>query len=410
MRTSANHLHDALGAIATHRKVIGDTYERGSIVRTAENAREIFVLQQRRILFTDGHDTYRLSRHLIRFLDDLTQKQRLFEMLGSDIGKLNDRVHQLRDEYAEAFMDGRLDDIDHVAAEFHDACAELSDAVSSGISRLLLQAENNFAAVRALSAKERQNLHYLDQSDKLSQALGSLERMNMQDLLDMDTPRYAGLAIPYRRLVTNRLAEWNTELGRVTSILKAYLYRLRLIAPDVKRLRAFARFLHQNPGYAPPDYENRRNVPAWLLRDQGQKLTAYPNVEDRALLPELDAIARNLPAPRVSVRVPREAGSLSRRAGEQQPIEVVQPPHRIALQRLGHDALRATGPLSALEWKREHAADLGVPDDVWLLLVLHSRDIDTLPFRRLAYDAVSHRGDSPMSRNVYIQDVLLHGR
>jgi len=410
MSASANHLHSALSAVATHKVLIGEIYERGSIVRTADNAREVFILQQLRILITDGHDSFRLSRHLTRFLDDLTQKQRLFELLGADIGKLNDRVHMLRDEYVSAFMDGGLEDADRVAADFHDACAELSDAVTSSISRLLLQAENDFAAVRALSAKERQNKHYLDQADKLSQALGSLERMNMQEMLDTGSPSYAGLSTPYRRLITNRLNEWNTELNRVTGILKDYLFKLRQIAPDVKRLRAFARFLHQNPGYTLPNFEERRHPPGWLTRDPGMRLMAHPDTSDSATAPELEALARKLPAPKVSMKPQREAGTLSRKSGDQVPMKIAQPPHRIALQRLGNATLQSAAPISALRWKREHAGDLDVPDDIWLFLVLHSRDIDKLPFRRIAYQSIGHPGDAQISKNMFIRDVMLRGR
>jgi hypothetical protein len=410
MKHAVNHLHTALDALSTHRELIGEVYDRGSVLRTAENARDVFVLQKLRILITDGHDSFRLSRHLTRFLDDLTQKQRLYELLGDDIGKLNDRVHKLRDEYVVHFMAGNVDDADSVAGDFHDACAELSDAVSSSIARLLLQAENDFAAVRTLAAKERQNRHYLDQAETLSKALGSLERMNMQDLLDSGSASYTALADPYRRLVTLRLNEWNTELNRVTGILKAYLFKIRQIAPDVRRLRAFARFLHQNPGYTMPDFEDRRVVPTWLLRDPGLRVTAHVEIGNDAISPELEAIARKLPAPRVTIRTPREAGSLAKRANDKQPLKISQPLHRVALQRLGHAALKSGAPISALSWKREHASDISVPDDIWLLLVLHSRDIDRTPFRRLAYQVVGHSGSAAISKNRFINDILLHGR
>jgi hypothetical protein len=407
MRTPANHLLDTLGAIAAHRELIGETYARGTSSRTAENAGEVYVLQQLRIFLTDGHDRFRLSRHLTRFLDDITQKQRLYELLGDDIGNLNNRVHQLRDEYVSAVMDSQLDAIDAIAGDFHDACAELSDAVTSSISRLLLQAESDFAAVRTLSAKERQNKHYLDQADKLSQALGSLDRMNMQELLDSGMPAYAGLAEPYRRLITKRLNEWNTELSRVTGILKAYLYKLRQIAPDVKRLRAFSRFLHQNPDYTPPDFTDQRALPTWLQRDPGIRLDAYPDTADATLTDELEAIARKLPAPKVAIRKQREAGSLSRRDADKEPVTITQPPYRIALHRLGVAALQSAEPISAVKWKRQHATGLDVPDDIWILLVLHSRDIDKLPFRRIAYQSIGQPGDAQISRNQYIKDVVL---
>lgn len=410
MKTSANLLHDALAALSAHRVLIGEAYERGNIVRTAENAREVFVLLQLRILVTDGHDTFRLARTLTNFLNDLTQKQRLFELLGADIGKLNNRVHLLRNEYKTAVMDGRLDDIDNIAAEFHDACAELSDAVTSSISRLLLQAENNFGVVKALSAKERQNKHYLDEAETLARALGSLELMSMQDLLDTDAAAFAPLAMPYRRLITGRLPEWNTELNRVIGILKEHLYRLRQIAPDVRRLRDFARFLQQTPGYAPPDFVSLRHPPLWLLRDPGMVLVAHPDMADTGAGHELEAIARKLPAPKIAVKVVREAGVLSRRDNQQAPVTVTPPPWRMALQRLGHHALASATPVSALRWRREQATDLDLPEDVWLHLVLHTRQFDRAPFSRLTYQSIGRDGPSPISRNRVISDVLLNGR
>lgn len=410
MRTGSSLLFDALGALAAHREVVAEAYERGSLAKTGDNARAIFVLQQLRVLVADGHDSYRLSRYLARFMDELTQKQRLYEALGNDIGALNDRVHQIRDEYVTAFLDGKAEDIDHAAAEFHAACAELSDAITSSITRLLLQAESNFAAVRLLSAKERQNKHYLAQADKMSQALGSLERMNMQEFLDAEPERFGALANPYRRLVTDRLAEWNTELHRITGILKAHLYKLRQIAPDVKRLRAFAHFLRQNPGYDPPDLELRRNLPVWLTKAAAIATRAHPGMNDHAYRPEFAAIAAKLPAPKIGLSVPRVRGELSRRASEQTRVKVILPPQRLALQRLGRDALSATEPVSALSWKQANAADLNIADDVWLMLVLHSKEIERLPFIRLAYWPVERKGTAAISRNLYVSDVFLNGR
>ncbi len=386
-----------------------DAYERGSIVRMAENAREIFELHQHRILVPDGHDAYRLSRNLMRFLDDLSQKQRLYESLGADIGKLNDRIHLLRREYNSAIAEGKIDDVDVVAGDFYDACAELSDAVSSSLERLLIQAESNFGAVRSLSAKERQNRYYLDEADKLSVALGSLERMNLQEELDLNPLTEATLAIPYRRLVTHRLAEWNIELLRVTGILKEYLYKLRQIAPDVRRLRDFVRFIHQNPGYTPPEVDQLRNLPNWALRDHGMTLTAYSDPGNSDTIDDIEQIARKLPAPKVEVRAPKSAGALvNGKSGRK--MTVLIPAHRLALQRFGHAALQSSVPISSIEWKRQHAADLGIPDDLWIHLVINSQSIDRAPFTRLRFEQASRRGPSPISRNVIISDVRVHGR
>lgn len=378
-------------------------------MRTAENAREIFELHQHRILVPDGHDAYRLSRNLMRFLDDLSQKQRLYETLGADIGKLNERIHLLRREYNSAISEGKIDDVDVVFGDFYDACAELSDAVSSSLERLLIQAESNFGAVRSLAAKERQNRYYLDEADKLSIALGSLERMNLQEELDLNPLTEATLAIPYRRLVTHRLAEWNTELLRVTGILKEYLFKLRQIAPDVRRLRDFVRFVHQNPGYTPPEVDQLRNLPNWAMRDHGMTLTAYPDPGNPDTTDAIEEIARKLPAPKVEVKVPKSAGTLDKtKSGKKTPVPV--PAYRLALQRFAHAALQSPAPISSMEWKRQHASDLGIPDDIWIHLVINSQNIDRAPFTRLRFEQVSRRGSSPISRNVIISDVRVHGR
>ena len=378
-------------------------------MRTAENAREIFELHQHRILIPDGHDAYRLSRNLMRFLDDLSQKQRLYDSLGADIGKLNDRVHLLRREYSSAIDEGKLDDVDVVAGDFYDACADLSDAVSSSLQLLLIQAESNFGAVRSLAAKERQNRYYLDEAERLFVALGSLERMNLQEELDLNPLTEATLAIPYRRLITHRLSEWSTELLRVTGILKEYLFKLRQIAPAVRRLRDFVRFVHQNPGYTPPEIDQLRSLPNWALRDHGMLLTAYPDPGNSDTAEDLEVIARKLPAPKVDVQVKKCAGTLEKGKSGQK-VAVTVPAHRLALQRFGHAAFQSATPISCIEWKRLNATNLDIPDDIWIHLVIHSQNIDRSPFSRLRFLQISRRGPSSISSNVIITDVKAHGR
>lgn len=406
MRTTDNLLFAALAALGQHRVLIQETYLRGTVLRTPENARELFVLLQHRILVTEGHDRYRLSASLRRFFDSITQRQRLYELLGDGIGALNDRVHKLKDEFHHASMEGRLDDMDSISGQFYDACAELSDTVASGISTLLLQAESNFAAVNSLAAKQRQNAHYVAEAQKMDDALGALARINMQDLLDT-SPVYQPLAGPYRRLITDRLPEWNVESMRVTSILKEYLFRLRVIEPDTRLIRGFAKFLRQNPGYTPPDLDEASRPPPWLLRDPGVSLVSYSNPLDMDTLPELEAIARTLPAATVTTRQERQSGVLAPHKEAMRTESQAEPAYRIALGVMGQAALKA--PVSSLEWFRQNGQHLGMPEDVWLLLVLHSQSYVRWPFSRLTYERIEQRGASALSRNLLLRDVHLHG-
>lgn len=404
-------LHGAFGALAAHRELIQEAYERGSVDRTADNAREITVLHQYRILVADGPDQYHLSRVLSRFLDDITQRQRLYETLGENIGALNDRIYQLKAEFANAAREGRTDEMDNVAAHFQDACNDLSDAVSTSLSRLLVQAENRFGVVSSLAAKLRQNEHYLRQAERLAQALSALERS--QDLAweihDGDS-LYEDLTRPYNRLVARRLGEWNTEVLRVTAILKAFLFRLRQVAPDVRRVRDFADFLHQNPGYEPPDFTEQRNLPAWLLRDPGLELLFYPDVHDEAMAQELEAIASKLPRAKVVVHRRREAGALSRTGSVKQKVRVTPSPQTVELIRFVSKAIQSAEPLSARAWNRAEGASLNLSDDLWLFLVMDARDARHAPFDKAVFRAIEYRGKAAISKNIFVRDFLVHGR
>lgn len=403
-------LQGALAALATHKELIEETYTRGGVRRNVDNARQVMVLHQYRIFVSDGQDEYRLSRTFSRFLDDVTQRQRMYEVLGENIGALNERIYSLKTEFATATREGRVDDMDVIAGQFADACADLSDAIATSLSRLLVLAESRFGVVTSLAAKIRQNEHYLRQAERLSEAVSALDRS--QDIaweVYEEDPLYADLIGPYRRLVASRLGEWNAEILRVTFILKSFLFRLRHVAPDVKRLRAFADFLHHNPGYEPPDFTDRRTLPAWLLRDPGIHCTAHADIQDDSLGPELEAIAAKLPAARVVLPRRREAGSLSK-SGSQARKKVIVPPEKEALRRFVLAALASPKALSARDWLRSDGGALRIEEDIWLHLVLQAWDSRAAPFDKARFRSVEYRGRAAISRNVFVRDVLVHGR
>ena len=59
---------------------------------------------------------------------------------------------------------------------------------------------------------------------------------------------------------------------------------------------------------------------------------------------------------------------------------------------------------------RRNASDLDVPDDVWLLLVIQEKRGRSEEFAKLKYKRVEQRGASRISRNLFVADVLAHGR
>lgn len=402
-------LSNALNAIAKHQDLIHEVYSKGRYIKNGSKTdRDAYELHQNRIFVSDGRDTYRLSSFITKFFDEVTQKQRLFELLGDNAGAQVNRIFQLLDEYAKAVFAGRVEDADHMSSQFHDACADLSDTFSSGISKLLNLAETNFAVVNSIEAKTRQNEHYLRQARRFSDALESLDRFGIEQQFEVGYCDFEPLEISYRTLVSDRKAEWHTEISRLLHFFETYLYQLRSIAPDVKRFRQFANFLQQNPGYELPELEETHHRPLWMMRAAGINPVAYSDVRDISSFEYLREIATQLPTRKDVVVRERASGRIERSANK--PTETFRlEPHHVALGRFAKAAFRSPTPLSALDWKRQHFPDIGVPNEVWLLLVIHSKNSHRKEFSRLRYQSIERRGESRISRNLYVRDVMVHG-
>ncbi len=402
-------LSNALNAIAAHRDLIHEVYSKGRYVKNGTKSdRDAYVLHQNRIFVADGRETYRLSSFITKLFDEITQKQRLFELLGDNAGAQVNRISQLLGEYANAVFAGRIEDADQVSAQFHDACADLSDTFSSGISKLLNLAETNFAVVSSIEAKSRQNAHYLRQAGRFSDALESLDRFGIEQELGAGHCDFEPLANSYRTLISDRKAEWHTEITHLLHFFETYLYRLRAIAPDVKRFRQFANFLQQNSGYELPDLEETHHHPLWMMRDAGTSPVAYSDLRDASAYEYLREIAALLPAPSIITVKERAPGCIERSANK--PAETLKlQPHHVALGRFAKAASRSSTPLSALSWKRQNFPDIGVPDEIWLLLVINSKNSHRAEFAGLQYHRIERRGASRISRNLFVQDVMVHG-
>ncbi|MFZ5523375.1 MAG: hypothetical protein ACOY9D_04735 [Pseudomonadota bacterium] len=408
-KLSSDLLSNALNAIAKHQDLIHEVYSKGRYIKNGSRTdRDAYELHQNRIFVADGRDSYRLSSFITKFFDEVTQKQRLFELLGDNASAQVNRIFQLLDEYAKAVFASRIEEADHVSAQFHDACADLSDTFSSGISKLLNLAETNFAVVNSIDAKTRQNEHYLRQARRFSDALESLDRFGIEQQFEAEYCDFEPLEISYRVLISDRKAEWHTEISRLLHFFETYLYQLRVIAPDVKRFRQFANFLQQNPGYELPELEETHHRPLWMMRATGIVPVAYSDVSDVSAFEYLREIAAHLPVRKdIEIRE-RESGRIERSVNK--PTETLRlQPHHVALGSFAKAAFRSPTPLSALDWKRQNFPDIGVPDEVWLLLVMHSRNSHRKEFSRLRYQNVERRGESRISRNLYVRDVMVHG-
>lgn len=115
--------------------------------------------------------------------------------------------------------------------------------------------ENQFANVSTLAEKRRQNEFYLKRAKRIGETMALLESENLLGTLTGPSLLKPLLAV-YQHQVLVRLPQWRATHMDITAVLKAYLYRLRQVEPNARRIRALAHFLRKDPDYQPPEAQS----------------------------------------------------------------------------------------------------------------------------------------------------------
>ncbi len=358
-----------LELLHANRQLIAQAYANGGATLDESNQRQMHKLVQSRVLMPYLQNDYRLNVSLANHLNEVFQRQRRY-MVGANFSELIARLEPLAQEYATACLEGRLQDQESYADEFDVAVFELAMQVGKELLDLRVITENQFANVATLAEKQRQNEFYLGRAEKIGEAIALLTRDSICRLLQ-HSEVLRPLYLLYQQQILSRQPEWRATHLDITAVLKAFLYRLRRIAPEARYLRTFAHYLRQNPDYQPPDADELASLPEWSSRFTGIRLQPQADLSQSVIAEALEDVAANIPAAALSFAKPREAGRL--RANDEQAVSVMQPkPVQQAFHRYLAAAGRAEQPLSALNWKQQQTEFQQLPDQAWLLYVVHA--------------------------------------
>jgi hypothetical protein len=399
-----------LNVLHTHRELVAETYHRNSITLTTENQGAIRKLQQQRILSPYLQDEFRLAPSLTRHLDEVFQRQRNYA-ISSNFDEQFNRLLHLADEYQKASHENRSDDRDNYEDDFNTGVFELGESIASGLLLLRTLTDNRFAHVNTLAEKQRQNAYYIKQAEKLLEALMALQTTGVIELLNSST-LLAPLQRVYQHQLLSPLPEWRASLLDISATLRNYLYRLRQIEPEAKRLRTFAHFLQRNPDYQPPDVEDLpQQLPLWAQRFTGISVKTHPDLSHNTVREALAEIARAIPATTVKITREREAGRLVA-GGEEKTVITLQPkPVQIAFQHYLQAARESLQPLSALHWIRQQTSVNLPEDEAWILYVLHAVQVLYTNDTNTANTLVMQRVEAPLahrySGNIVVMDMQL---
>lgn len=370
MSQSIDSIVSHLDLLYANRHLIAAAYCNGGVGLDEDNQRKIRQLQQHRVLIPYFQDDFRLSPSFVRHLDEVFQRQRSYAV-GANFGELINRLPQLIAEYVNASHETRLEDQDEYATDFDVGVFELASLVSNELLSLRVITENQFANVSTLAEKKRQNEFYLGRAEKIGEAISLLEGDHLLGTLE-GSSLLKPLFVVYQHQILIRLQEWRATHMDITAVLKAFLYRLRQVEPDARRIRAFAHFLRKNPDYHPPNVEEIHELPSWSSRFAGLRIKVHPDLSSSQTREALAEVARAIPSAKISIVKERTAGRLVE-DGADKPVSVIRPkPVQLAFHRYLEAASLAIFPLSAVRWKRQQREFVGLDDDAWLLYAIHA--------------------------------------
>ena len=270
---------------------ISSTYYNTRIAKNEENASDIGLLRQVRLLSPDIRDTFQLRASFRQFLNTTLSTERLFA-IGANVGDHFARLEKLVNEHAYAIQEGRDAAAEQYEVEIREAISDIADAVDDELTVLHAMVATKFAAVSTIAEKRRQNLHYQDRTRKL---VALLENFHFADFAE----QLAGnedLALSFRALLEDRLPTFREKLKAVLHQLQQYLFEYRKIEDRARLVRSFALHLNRNPDWAPRNWDEAATPPEWVRLATPLQLACHADVTQPESEDILREIAATIPA------------------------------------------------------------------------------------------------------------------
>ena len=378
---------------------VSTTYYNTRVVKTDENASDVELLRQIRLLSPDIRDTYQLRSSFRQFLNTALSTERLFA-IGTNVSGHFSSLEKLLAEHSLAIQDGRDASAEQYEMAIREAISDIADSIDDELTILHAMVATKFAAVSTIAEKRRQNLHYQDRTSKL---VSLLENFHFADFAD----QLAGnedLALSFRALLEDRIPTFREKLKAVLQQLQQYLFEFRKIEDRARLVRSFALHLNRNPDWTPKNWDEAASPPEWVGLAAPMLLASHPDVAQPESEEVLREIAAGIPAS-VELRIERRPPGQLVEETTETVVVVAHSPLKKAVRAFFTEAAESPEWISARRWWLEHPSmTTSIAEDVWLLRLVSEDEREGRAglwnFRRVEHPHPVFDG------NVLIHDVL----
>ena len=378
---------------------VSTTYYNTRVVNTDENASDVELLRQIRLLSPDIRDTYQLRSSFRQFLNTALSTERLFA-IGANVSGHFSSLEKLLAEHSLAIQDGRDASAEQYEMAIREAISDIADSIDDELTILHAMVATKFAAVSTIAEKRRQNLHYQDRTSKL---VSLLENFHFADFAD----QLAGnedLALSFRALLEDRIPTFREKLKAVLQQLQQYLFEFRKIEDRARLVRSFALHLNRNPDWTPKNWDEAASPPEWVGLAAPMLLASHPDVAQPESEEVLREIAAGIPAS-VELRIERRPPGQLVEETTETVVVVAHSPLKKAVRAFFTEAAESPEWISARRWWLEHPSmTTSIAEDVWLLRLVSEDEREGRAglwnFRRVEHPHPVFDG------NVLIHDVL----
>lgn len=389
-------------SVHANRHLLAEAYQQGSVARTEENQKALHALHQRRILVPCSPDEFRIHSSLRKFFDAALSTQKLLHR-SEDVGKIFADLDFLCTRYIDAFHESAGQGLEQHRDEILEAVFEIADAYHAHITNLQSSIATRFAAVSSLSAKRKQNEFYIQTTQKLVDAITTINFSDLEERMAFDPEAQQII----RQQLLARLPAFLSQLQQILDVLHRFLFEFRKIEARAKRVHQMWIFLRRNADYQPQDWDNAPDLPDWLCRAPAMEFKAHVDTNDERCATPLIEIAKALPPSSAAMPRKREAGALD----QESPMEELvhePPPHLRAIRTMLMQARKSPEPFSAIAWRREHAIDAGLNERLWLEILLELLTKKARLTKGVRHVFVERPPEPPFNTgNVDIQDILV---